>query len=231
VNFALKAEVGRTFLDSKGIEYQTARSDGQLSPADVGDLARPFTVQIECKHADVQFAVVHSSRPTARTASLQSILNRGHAYLGNGDNDRAIADYTEAIALDPTLARAYNNRGIAYNNKGDHDRAIADFSDAITHAPTVALPYIGRGNAYRSKGDFDKAIADYTVAIRLNPKFAQAYGNRGWAHLSKGDNDRAAADYTKAIALNEAIALNPQSAQVILAERLQIYTREGSPKH
>jgi S1-C subfamily serine protease len=47
VNFALKAEVARTFLDSKGIAYQTARSDLQLSPADVGDLARPFTVPIE----------------------------------------------------------------------------------------------------------------------------------------------------------------------------------------
>ena len=48
VNFALKAEVARTFLDSKGIAYQTARSEQQLSPADVGDIARPFTVQIEC---------------------------------------------------------------------------------------------------------------------------------------------------------------------------------------
>jgi len=48
VNFALKAEVARTFLDSKGIAYQTARSEQQLSAADVGDIARPFTVQIEC---------------------------------------------------------------------------------------------------------------------------------------------------------------------------------------
>jgi S1-C subfamily serine protease len=48
VNFALKAEVARTFLDSNGIAYQTARSDQQLSPADVGEIARPFTVQIQC---------------------------------------------------------------------------------------------------------------------------------------------------------------------------------------
>lgn len=48
VNFALKAEVARTFLDSKGISYQSAHSDVQLPPADVGDIARPFTVEIEC---------------------------------------------------------------------------------------------------------------------------------------------------------------------------------------
>jgi hypothetical protein len=57
VNFALKAEVARTFLDSKGIAYQTARSEQQLSPADVGDIARPFTVLIECEEAN--------SRPAA----------------------------------------------------------------------------------------------------------------------------------------------------------------------
>jgi peptidoglycan-N-acetylglucosamine deacetylase len=50
VNFALKVEVARTFLDSKGIAYRKATpSDQQLSPADVGDIARPFTVHIECE--------------------------------------------------------------------------------------------------------------------------------------------------------------------------------------
>jgi S1-C subfamily serine protease len=48
VNFALKAEVARTFLDSKGIKYQMERSDKQLSPADVGDIGRPFTLLLCC---------------------------------------------------------------------------------------------------------------------------------------------------------------------------------------
>ena len=39
VNFALKAEVARTFLESKGIVYRKAPSDQQMSPADVGDTA------------------------------------------------------------------------------------------------------------------------------------------------------------------------------------------------
>ena len=51
VNFALKAEVARIFLDSKGIAYQTARSKQQLSPADVGQIAGPFTVHILCEQA------------------------------------------------------------------------------------------------------------------------------------------------------------------------------------
>ena len=63
VNFALKAEVARTFLDSKDIAYQTARSEQQLSPADVGDIARPFTIQIECQQAGSRSAAP-SKRPS-----------------------------------------------------------------------------------------------------------------------------------------------------------------------
>jgi S1-C subfamily serine protease len=54
VNFALKAEVARTFLDSQGITYQTARSEQQLSESDVGEIGRPFTVQIQCEQAPDQ---------------------------------------------------------------------------------------------------------------------------------------------------------------------------------
>ena len=56
-----------------------------------------------------------------------------------GDLDRAIQDYTEAIALNPDLAEAYNNRGNAYWEKGDHDQAIKDFDRAI-----VLNPGLGR---------------------------------------------------------------------------------------
>ncbi|MGB8354666.1 MAG: tetratricopeptide repeat protein [Chthoniobacteraceae bacterium] len=40
--------------------------------------------------------------------------------------DKAIADYSEAILLDPKDADAYNNRGIAYGKKGEFDKAIED---------------------------------------------------------------------------------------------------------
>jgi len=70
VNFALKVEVARTFLDSKGIAYQTARSGQQLSPADVGDIARPFTVYIECEQAGSRSAAPAYSPPAAAQTNV-----------------------------------------------------------------------------------------------------------------------------------------------------------------
>ena len=71
--------------------------------------------------------------------------NRGYAYRDKGDTDRAIADFNEAIRLDPKNAIAYTNRGLAYGDKGDTDRAIADLTEAIRLDPKNAIAYTNRG--------------------------------------------------------------------------------------
>ena len=137
------------------------------------------------------------------------------AELGSrGDNDRAIADFNQAITRDPKSANTYNNRGIAYQLNGDNARAIDDFNQVIRLAPKLAEPYNNRGEAYKSNGDFDKAIADLTEAITLNPNYAHAYRKRGWAFQSKGDNARAIDDF------NQAITLDPKSASVYFGRGL-----------
>jgi hypothetical protein len=52
VNFALKAQLAREFLDSKLITYKTEKSTARLAPADVGEIARPFTVYIRCTETE-----------------------------------------------------------------------------------------------------------------------------------------------------------------------------------
>ena len=124
--------------------------------------------------------------------------NRGVAYEAKGDHERAIADCSEAIRLNPTDAMAFVNRGGAYENKGDHERAIADDSEAIRLNPTDAMAFYNRGGAYYAKGEHERAIADYSEAIRLNPNYAKAFYNRGVAYKAKGDLDRATADFFRA---------------------------------
>jgi tetratricopeptide (TPR) repeat protein len=128
--------------------------------------------------------------------------NRANAYKDRGKADQAIADYGEALRLDPKLAIAYYNRGNTYQDKGDAARALADFTDAIRLDPKDASAFSSRGNAYQERGDFDRALADYNNAIRANPGAFGAFVNRGIVYDHKGDLDRAIADYSKAIRLN-----------------------------
>ena len=48
VNFAIKAHVAKGFLESHGVEYETAPKARGLSVADVADAARAFSVRVLC---------------------------------------------------------------------------------------------------------------------------------------------------------------------------------------
>ena len=44
----------------------------------------------------------------------------------------AIANFTKAIKLDTTYAKAYYNRGVVYSNLEQYDNAISDFTRAFS---------------------------------------------------------------------------------------------------
>jgi lipoprotein NlpI len=163
-------------------------------------------------------SIIQSGRETGRNLAVV-YYSRGLAYYDKGDDDRAIAEYNEAIRLDPKFAYAYSSRGLAYDHKGDLERASPDYDEAIRLDPKYAQALFYRGNAYYQKGDDDRAIADYNEAIRLSPKFAYAYNNRGTAYDHKGDDDRAIADF------NEAIRLDPKFAQAYSNRGLANYQK------
>jgi lipoprotein NlpI len=128
--------------------------------------------------------------------------DRGLAFAVRKELDRAIADQSEAIRIDPSYENAWNNRGLAWFDKGDLDHAIADYSAAIKLDPGSAIIRRNRARAYLDQGDFDRAIADYDEALRSEPDVDYAHYNRGLAWYRKGDFDRAIADFDDTIRIN-----------------------------
>ena len=68
-----------------------------------------------------------------------------------GDSNRALADYTQAIGLDPTDDYAYLQRGIIHLDAMRLDQAAADFTRAHDLNPKSAWPLADRGMAYAWK--------------------------------------------------------------------------------
>ena len=65
-------------------------------------------------------------------------LNRGWAFLNNGDLEPAIKDFTKAISIDSKLAEAHYGRGNAWLTKRDLQRALEDAKEALKLKPDVA---------------------------------------------------------------------------------------------
>jgi tetratricopeptide (TPR) repeat protein len=127
--------------------------------------------------------------------------NRGDGYLDNGNYDQAIAEYTQAIELDPSLTSYYYNRGLAYRGKADYENAKSDFSQVIKMNPEDGEAYYQRGLNYSTKGDFELAVADYTKAIQFGSEKAYAYTNRGLAYENLNRNNDAINDFEQALEL------------------------------
>ena len=81
-----------------------------------------------------------------------------------------MADYNEAIRLDPKYALAFNGRGNLWRDKRDLDRAISDYDEAIRLDPKYAPALVNRGIARRDKNQLDSAFSDFDAAIKLDPK-------------------------------------------------------------
>jgi len=56
----------------------------------------------------------------------------GGAYGYLAEYEKAIADFDNAIDLDPADPAAYGLRGLAYSELGETDRAIADLEKALS---------------------------------------------------------------------------------------------------
>jgi tetratricopeptide (TPR) repeat protein len=151
------------------------------------------------RYAEAELAISQAIKLSPRAAFY---TNRGIVYADQQKWDLAVADYTQAIAINPNLAEAYNNRGIVYRNQQKWDLAVADYTQAIAINPNLAEAYTNRGNVYRNQQKWDLAVADFTQAIAINPNLAEAYYNRGNVYADLQKWDLALADYTQAIAIN-----------------------------
>ncbi len=147
------------------------------------------------------------SIPLVYAQTAVDYVQKGNTYYEQGKYDQAIADYTEAIDINPHFAKAYDNRGAAYAQKGNLSGAISDFTMAIANNPNDAEAYNNRGRAYAKLGNYVQAVSDYSKAIKINPNYGKAYNNRARVFYDIKKYTRAWADVQKAEELG--ITVNP----------------------
>ena len=95
---------------------------------------------------------------------------RAFAWLQKAECDTALADFSEAIRIDPSDAYSLWRRGQCWLKKDETDKAIVDLDEAIRLNSKAGEAFSCRGTCWADKEEYDKAIADFSEAITPYPE-------------------------------------------------------------
>jgi tetratricopeptide (TPR) repeat protein len=106
---------------------------------------------------------------------------RGQLRSQTGQQQLAMADFNEAIRLDPQCWRALHNRGVMLAIERKFEPAFDDFNRTVAINPSYAKAYSNRAALFVVAGQLDPALQDYRRAAQLDPELVTAH--RGQARV------------------------------------------------
>jgi tetratricopeptide (TPR) repeat protein len=99
--------------------------------------------------------------------SAEELAQQGDDQHSRGDYLGAIDILSQALALNPNDANAYNNRAAAYRELYEYQQALPDVNKAIQLNPNFADAYWNRALIYSGLDNWENALADFKKAAEL----------------------------------------------------------------
>ena len=201
---------GLTMNESFEIQTKVANDMNYLVLLTVG-LAR-------LELGDYQGAISLLSRAITHNAPDQ-MVDPWAAYFYRGVADsylyryqEAIADYTQAITLNPSKTESYMNRALILRLSGDLTKSEADTKKAAElltreiERDSSSGSYLTRGVVYLNAHDYANAITDFSKALESQSNDLTALICRAQAYEGVKDYEHAILD------LNKVIEIDPSNA-------------------
>ncbi|MFB6519644.1 tetratricopeptide repeat protein [Streptomyces sp. NPDC056401] len=134
---------------------------------------------------------------TEDRADTLTLRGRDHRYAE--DFADALADYTQAIALNPRSQPAYAGRAATHVLTGSYEEAIADNTTIIELEPRDVPSLVNRGMLYLQSGRHNESQADCDRAVEVSPDDPWARTGRGNTLHARGRYEEALADFDRAL--------------------------------
>jgi tetratricopeptide (TPR) repeat protein len=126
-------------------------------------------------------------------------LDLAQALENNGQLDKALTVYREAVRHNPKFAVGLEKLGSALRRSGQYREAATVLQQAATVSPESALTWHELGLTWRSLGRSADAVAAIAKAIELDPDLPEAHNNLGILWLAGGEPARAEPAFREAI--------------------------------
>jgi tetratricopeptide (TPR) repeat protein len=136
----------------------------------------------------------------------EELCRQGYSFSINGEDQKAIQFFKEAIEKDPKNTMAWNGLGYCQVGLNNPAAAIKAYQEAVKTNPTDENLYFILGDYYVKLGRNQEAIESYQQVIRMKPDFEAAHFRLGIIYSQLGRLDEGAQ------AFNTVIRINPDAA-------------------
>ena len=143
------------------------------------------------------FEKARSFKPFDETEKL---IATGLAYGMAQQYDKAIADFKQALLIDPKSTEAMNNLGLYYNEANMINESIDILKRAIQVKPDFKTAYYNLGNTIAKSGNYRGAMDYYLGALKIDAGYSDALNNIGNCYSVMEMRDSARYYYEKAVA-------------------------------
>ena len=150
-------------------------------------------------------------------------VHYSHVYSIQKHMEVALADFDQALQLQPNDARTVLLRGRAHVLDEKYCEALADFDKAQSlENGSSETAYLLRGITWAMRGDTSHCMDEFDRVISLNPKSSKAYFYRGLTQERKGNLRDAIADFTRTIEIDPSNARAYEHRGHLLIQRRDI---------
>lgn len=101
--------------------------------------------------------------------TVDELKSQGNAAAKEGNFEKAIQCYTDAIALDPSNHILYSNRSNIYSQKKDFQHALEDGEKCIELKPDFGKGYVRKADALSGMNKLSEAIAAISGGLDKDP--------------------------------------------------------------
>lgn len=153
------------------------------------------------EHGDVVLALgTLLAEPGLDTAGrVTALVARAKRHCRAGRAEEALADYRDALQLDPSCPSVFTGRGALYRAMFRLDESLSDFTRALELTPSDPAALAGRGTTRRVMERYGDALTDLQRAVEINPELGWAHAERGWCCLATRQPEAACTAFTRAL--------------------------------
>jgi Flp pilus assembly protein TadD len=187
----------RGWLDEAAKEFQKAIELDPGSAHAHDNLATVYAEQHRLREALVEYLTAVRLEPEGAAAHY----NLG-CFLAAHGPDLAVAEFQEALTLDPTFPSAQLDLGLAYADQGKTAEAKQALRIAVEQAPGDAFARHELAALLMDEGDERGAIAQLKEVVRLEPEGFESHLDLGICFAQKGFFIEAERAYARAEALS-----------------------------